>query len=147
MGISFKIDLFKKMWVYHTYKIRFHDCAMWNPWWRILELVLQSYHIDLCWFEFHWSQSVSGDHHTLYILYSIREIHNPKSCKSWGTGFGLFKSCSNVLVQVLFKFCSNPIVQVLFKFCQFFEHVHKRFLNCSRQVQHWRKYPNISNFF
>jgi len=46
--------------------------------------------------------------------------------------YGLFKSCSNPVVQVLFEFClwtcSNPLVQVLFKFCHFFWTCSKRVL-------------------
>jgi hypothetical protein len=51
---------------------------------------------------------------------------------SSGTVYGLSKSCSNPVVQVLFKFCSwtcsNPLVKVLFKLCQFLEQVHEQFM-------------------
>ena len=92
MSISFKIQLFKTMWkcavtvlqncqkIWNQYKITFYDWSMYHPWFRFLELVVKSYQVVLSWCEFHWTQSVSGDYHTLYVF-------------------------TNQLVQFLFNFC------------------------------------------
>ncbi len=65
-------------------KIEFYDCSVCFRFLRLLEHVLEPYHVDLCCFEFRWSQSVIANYPYSVRMYSIRDtfIHSIVSIKT-----------------------------------------------------------------
>ena len=53
-----------------------------HPLWWLHDLVLQSCHLTLFWFEFHWPQLVSGDYN-IVRMYSIRDTFILNWLTSW----------------------------------------------------------------